>query len=200
MISSETSQYTGRENVRTVSEAQQAAMYGWVVRRAACDPAVAGFFLFHLIDERDLDRFQSGLLRADGSKRPSYTTVKDTLASSHGQCVGAVNVWHHASSVIGADVTFEDTGLTVEADEDVTAKAGVFASGLSEPRILDVLSGRRDGKTTASLPIRAYRPRTLPVSTGGLARGSYVQAVLLRAAMNPQRTFLAVSDPFAVGG
>jgi hypothetical protein len=202
VISSEVSQYTGRENVHTVSEATQAAMYGWVVRQAACDPDVSGFFLFHLIDEPDLDRFQSGLLRVDGSKRPSYSTVKDTLASTHGQCVGAVDVWRHATSVIGADVTFEDAALGVGAEEDVTATAGIFASKLSEPRILDALAGRRAGATKASatLAIRAYHPRTIALSTAGLAPGSYVQAVYLRAAMNPQRTFLAVGDPFTVTG
>jgi hypothetical protein len=200
VISSETSEYTGRENVKTVSEAQQAAMYGWVVRRAACDPSVAGFFLFHLIDERDLDRFQSGLLRADGSKRPSYSVVKDTLAATQGECVGAVDVWHHATSVIGADVTFGDAAVTVQADEDVTANAGLFAANASEPRILDALSGRPTARTTASIVVHAYRPRTVALSVHALPPGSYVQAVYLRAVMNPERTFLAVGDPFEVGG
>jgi hypothetical protein len=200
VISSEKSQYTGRENVRTVSEAQQASMYGWVLRQAACDPSIAGFFLFHLIDERDLDRFQSGLLRADGSKRPSYTVVKDTLAATRGQCAGDVHVWQHATSVIGADVTFNDSSVTVGAEEDVTATAGVFASSLSEPRIVDALTGHRPSKATETALVRAYRPRPVQLSTAGLAPGSYVQAVLLSAAMNPTRTFLAVGDPFDVTG
>jgi hypothetical protein len=199
VISSVTSQYTGRENVHTISEASQASIYAAVTRQVECDPTVFGFFFFHLIDERDLDRFQSGLLRADGSKRPAYTAVRDTLAATQGQCAGAVHVWRHATSVIGADVTFGDDGLTVEAGEDVTVTAGVFPAELAEPRIVDALSGHRTARVSANQLVPAYHPRTLPLSLAGLPPGSYVQAAMLRAAMNPTRTFLAVGDPVTVG-
>ncbi len=42
---------------------------------AACDPSVAALNLFHLLDEDDRDRFQSGLIRADGSPKDSIPLV-----------------------------------------------------------------------------------------------------------------------------
>ena len=39
--------------------------YRELIGMLACDPAVTDALVFHLVDERDLDRFQSGLLRAE---------------------------------------------------------------------------------------------------------------------------------------
>ena len=50
---------------------------------------------FHLIDETDLDRWQSGLERADGSHRPSYDAVKQTIAQTHGNCPTTPVSWRH---------------------------------------------------------------------------------------------------------
>ena len=197
VTSSKASLYKGRENVRTISEARQASMYAAIVRQVACDPNVKGFFFFHLIDELDLDRFQSGLLRADGSKRPSYAAVKGALEATHGQCTGSIRLWRHATTVIGADVTFAAEGLTVAAAEDVTVTAGIFPAVLSTARIVDALSGRRTTGVSPNTLVRAYHSRALPLSLRGLPRGSYVQAAILRAAMNPERTFLAVGDPIS---
>ncbi len=199
VISSVASEYSGRENVRPVSEARQAAIYSWVVRRIECDPVVTGFYFFHLLDERDLDRFQSGLLRADWTKRPSYAAVKQTLADTNGRCGGGIRIWRHTTSVIGADVTFQDDGLNVRAVEDVTASTGLVRASLSGQQILDALSGRRASRASGPRLVRAYHDRQLGLSLEGLAPGTYVQAVVLRALMNPQRTFLAVGDPIAVG-
>ena len=194
VISSEVSQYTGRENVKTISETRQAGMYATVLRRAECDPAIKGFYFFHLVDERNLDRFQSGLLRADWSKRPSYDAVKDVLAQTQGRCMGQVGVWRHASSVVGADVTFGPDGLVVDAGEDVTVTAGIFPAKLSSPTILDRLGSSRRAAAKSTL-VHAGRPRLIRLLPSPRPGGTCVQAIVLRAVMNPERTFLAVSDP-----
>jgi hypothetical protein len=197
VISSVASEYTGRENVRTVTEARQASIYAWTVRNVACDPAVTGFYFFHLLDEHDLDRFQSGLLRADWTKRPSYTAVKDTLAATQGRCAGPVHVWQHATSVIGADVTFGDEGVTVRAGEDFTVSSGLVRAGLTGAQILDAISARRASRSAGPRVVRAYHEEALRLPLASLAPGTYVQAAVLRAVMNPQRVFLAVGDPIS---
>jgi hypothetical protein len=199
VISSVARAYHGVENVRTITEGRQANMYAAVVRRIACDPAVSGFFFFHLIDEADLDRFQSGLVRVDGTKRPSYDAVKATLAATKGKCVGPYVTWHHTTTVLGADVTFDGPTITVEAGEDVSVTAGVFPSTTESDKILDELLANRVPASASQRVVHAYRPSTFPVSLESLAPGPYVAAVVLRAVMNPERDFLAVSDPILAG-
>ncbi len=48
---------------------------------AYCQPAVGAFFNFQLTDERDLRGWQSGLLWADGTPKPSYEIVKQAVAA-----------------------------------------------------------------------------------------------------------------------
>jgi hypothetical protein len=83
--------YTGRELSPVVSEANQAAYYAEAITKyLACDPSVSGVLFFHLIDESDLGRFQSGLERADGSHRPAFAAVADAVAQG---CTGAIAAW-----------------------------------------------------------------------------------------------------------
>src|SRR5262249_61805643 len=89
-----------RETVPVTTEARQARIYASLVRSLRCNPAVSDILLFHLIDETDLRRFQSGLERADGSRRPSFTTVANAIRSP-GACT-KVPVWHHSNGVAGA--------------------------------------------------------------------------------------------------
>src|SRR5205085_1142827 len=63
--------YSGKENVIPIDEGTQAQYYSDIVRFVSCDPDVRSLSFFHLVDEQDLDRWQSGLLRVDASKRPS---------------------------------------------------------------------------------------------------------------------------------
>ena len=97
--------YSGRENVAVTDEATQAAIYGELVRRLSCDPAVTDLLFLHLIDESDLAGFQSGLERADGSHRSSYDAVKTAIAQTHGACIGTPVMWRHATGVVGGPVS-----------------------------------------------------------------------------------------------
>src|SRR5207244_3820835 len=106
-LPAEADAYHGVESVPTISEATQARYYASLVRIAACDPNIARLNIYHLIDETDLDRFQSGLLRADGSKRPSFDAVQQAVATA---ACSPPRVWRHTSSVAGARAVFDDLG------------------------------------------------------------------------------------------
>jgi len=63
--------YTGAESPTTkpVDDATQAAYYIQAIKLALCQPTVTGIYLFHLEDEADLSRWQSGVYYADGNPK-----------------------------------------------------------------------------------------------------------------------------------
>jgi hypothetical protein len=203
--------YTGRENSKTVSEAMQARIYGDLVRFVECDPSVTALDLFHLVDESDLDRFQSGLVRADGTHRPSYDAVKSAIADTGGLCSGVEASWRHATGVAGAAAQFgvgRRFGFGVSAKEAAGFRAGIFrAAGrrLSESdrgAMAAALAGSGPAPglvSRASGVVRAYLPSRVVFPARSLAPGWYVYAVRLAASMNPSRTALLVGSPFRVG-
>jgi hypothetical protein len=135
ILPSERSAYSGRENSKTVSEATQARIYGDLVRFVECDPSVTALDLFHLVDESDLDRFQSGLVRADGTHRASYDAVKSAIAETGGLCTGVQAWWRHSTTVAGAAVQLGAAhgrgrfGFGVRAEETAGFSAGIFRVG-----------------------------------------------------------------------
>jgi hypothetical protein len=58
----------------------QATQLGDAIRLAYCQPAVGAFFNFMLADEKSLAGWQSGILWADGTAKPSYAAVKAAIA------------------------------------------------------------------------------------------------------------------------
>ena len=80
------SAYYGTESVVTTDEGNQAAIYGNLIPLLACDPAVKSALFFNLVDEENLDRWQSGLLRADWTRRPSYAIVKGSILAGQTRC------------------------------------------------------------------------------------------------------------------
>ena len=75
-------EYTGREpsTIKPVDAVTQARFYRSALRFAACQHTVEGMLLFHVSDEPDLDRWQSGIFYADDTPKPSFTLVRDTVA------------------------------------------------------------------------------------------------------------------------
>jgi hypothetical protein len=210
----ERSAYTGRENSKTVSEATQARIYGDLVRFVECDPSVTALDLFHLVDESDLDRFQSGLVRADGTHRPSYDAVKGAIAETGELCSGVEAWWRHSATVAGATARFGARrgrgrfGFGVSAKEAAGYRAGIFrvgGRGLTESDRGAIgaalaASGPAPGLVARSSGVvRAYRPSRVGFGARSPAPGWYVYAVRLAATMNPSRTVLLVGTPFRVG-
>jgi hypothetical protein len=208
------SAYTGRESSKTVSEATQARIYGDLVRFVECDSSVTALNLFHLIDESDLDRFQTGLVRADGTRRASYDAVKSAIAKTGGLCSGVRACWRHSTGVAGAAADFGAGrgrgrfGFGVRAEEAAGYSAGIFRVGgrrLSESdrgAIGAALASRGPARGLvgrASGAVRAYRRSRVEFGKRALAPGWYVYGVRLAASMSPSRTALRVGTPFRVG-
>jgi Cellulase (glycosyl hydrolase family 5) len=65
---------------RPVPPSTQADYYDQALTMAACQPNVQAMFLFHVTDETDLNRWQSGVYYADDTPKPSRAVVKQTIA------------------------------------------------------------------------------------------------------------------------
>ena len=70
-----------RSAADAVSEARQAAYYRLALALAYCQPTVAGFLIFHISDERDLRRWQSGLFYVDDTPKSSFVPVKRAVGA-----------------------------------------------------------------------------------------------------------------------
>ena len=65
-----------------VSEQMQAKYYTRAIQLAFCQKTVAGLLFFHVSDEHDLDRWQSGLFYADDTPKTSLAAVKASAAAA----------------------------------------------------------------------------------------------------------------------
>jgi len=127
--------YRGRENVPVTDEITQAAIYGQLIREAACDPDVASLSFFGYRDDGLRTGFQAGLARADGSARPSSAAVQEAIAAS--ACPGELRVWSPGIDVFGAKVAVggqvEEVTTRVAAGEDARATVCVRSADLLRP-------------------------------------------------------------------
>ena len=46
------------------------------IKIAYCQPLVGAYFNFHLVDEKDLAGWQSGVYWADGTPKPAYQALQ----------------------------------------------------------------------------------------------------------------------------
>jgi polysaccharide biosynthesis protein PslG len=200
--------YVGRETSAATTEQAQAANYAKLIQLATCDPSVSALYLLHLHDDPDLERFQSGLRRADGSVRPAYAAVRTSIARARLGCARPA-AWRHASGVVGAQAFFaahralprsrRDWGFNVRASEEATYTAAIFRlpAAASTIRRLTARHAQKAIMTTDGLIRAGWKPR-LRFPLQRLRPGRYVYAVRMRATMNPRRTSLRVSKPFVV--
>jgi hypothetical protein len=65
-----------------VSETMQGAYYKRAIQLAYCQPTVAGLLFFHVSDEPDLDRWQSGLFYADDTPKSDLAVVKSAAQAA----------------------------------------------------------------------------------------------------------------------
>jgi hypothetical protein len=203
--------------VRTLAaDRHQSDQYSALVPYFACDPSVRSMLYYGLIDEPDLERWQAGLIRADGSRRPSYSTVKSVLARGMARCTRRPKTWRHSTVVVGATAKFGerrrsagDTNWTFAAssEEASTFRAGMYRlksrrlSAAGRRRLLAAVGIKRSPRAvlTARGKVHAHRGTFVRFKRKRLRPGTYVFAVRLRAEMNPMRTTALVSRPFAVG-
>ena len=126
--------YRGRENVPVADEVTQAAIYGQLIREAACDPDVASLSFFGYRDDGLRTGFQAGLSRADGSARPSAASVQAAIAAS--VCVAELRAWSPGIEVLGTKVAVggqsSEVMTRVAAGEDARAKVCVRSADVWE--------------------------------------------------------------------
>jgi hypothetical protein len=199
--------YHGRETAAATSERAQADNYARAIALAACDPSISALYVLHLRDDADLERYQSGVRRADGSARPAYAAVR---AAARKGCRAKQVRWRHASRVVGARAVFpggkavssrlrKSWGFNVTAAEEASYVAAIFPAARARASARSLASRVAPGaliKTVGRVkagwsprlrfPLRALRP------------GRYVYAVRLRSSMNPRRTTVLVSRSFTV--
>jgi hypothetical protein len=209
--------YFGRENVATTDEASQAEIYAQAIPFIACDPAVRSLLFFHLIDDPNLDRWQSGLIRADGTRRPSFDSVRAAIARTGGRCAGITTAWRHATAVIGPSAKFPFRRAVPErtktwtmvstAFEAATYHAGVFRvarrktpTGKARAKIkAALLRAKPRGAALAKTgKVQAYRESVVRFPKRKLKPGYYVYAVQLFAETNRTRKSFFVSKAFRV--
>jgi hypothetical protein len=200
--------YSGKENVPVVDEATQAHFYSDLINLVKCDPTVETLDFFHLIDEPLLLGFQSGLLRVDGSRRPSYDAVKKAIAAAH-TCT-APHGWRHTMSVVGARGLFnvktkpavqKAFWSIVATGEEATAETAIFPADAGAPGAAELRQSLEGGPAPVLQQlgglVKANSSRSFKFR-GRLTPGRYVFAALMRATMNPDRTSLLVSAPFTI--
>ena len=175
--------YYGRESIRATDENAQAKIYGDSVRYLACDASVHSALFFLLRDEPNLERWQAGLVRADGTRRPSFDSVKAAMAQTGGRCQGAMRRWRHSTRVEGARVKWPrkrsqparrvGLELVLNAEEDALFEAGLYNA-----------RGKRVLKRVGSMD--AYRSRVVRFIMR-FRPGRYTLRVLIKAEMNGAR-------------
>ena len=178
-------------------------------RGAECDSTLKALFFMPFIDETSLSGFQSGLLRADGSERPSYTAVTNAIASSGGRCYGRRVVWQHTNTVLGARGFFPGLvvpklasrqrawGFAVRTAEDARYVATIVPANGPARTTYDV-----PGAPLATMEVAGYaKANWTPLvrfPKRFLPPGRYVYRVDLHAAFNPARHKVIVSRAFVV--
>jgi hypothetical protein len=220
VLPSAQSAYIGTENVSTTNEASQANAYTQAIRLLECDPSVNSLLFFGLQDESDLSRWQAGLVRADGTRRPSYDAVKAALGISHGACTRTPSSWAHVTKVIGASARFpkprtilparsKHWSFAAGAKEDARFTAGLFrlarrpAAPQWKALIGRSLSAARSSSLKPALRltgrVKAPWGRQITFPQRRLKPGFYVYAIRLAAEMNPARATVVMSKPFRIG-
>ena len=191
--------YFGAESIFPTDEANQAGIYAALLRYVACDASVESVLFFGFQDEPNLDRWQAGLMRADGTLRPSYEAVKSTIADTQGNCVGAMRGWRHSTTVDGASATFprsrrlpsrvDSWSFLASAGEDASFEAGIYR----------LVGSRRGGRVLARMGrLDAGLTRFVRFPARRLRPGRYVYSIRFRAEANSSRWSRRTSRSFRI--
>lgn len=175
--------YRGLENVSVTDELTQAAIYGQLIRDAACDPDVASLSFFGFRDDGLRTGFQAGLERVDGSVRPAEAAVQAAIPEA---CAGPLHVWAPGAEVVGAKVAVGARGAALTAHlaagEDARARLCVYAASF-----VDAATER-----CRSVAVAGLRPQAVPVRAPLGTSGRVEVAVRFAAESNHARRTLVL--------
>jgi hypothetical protein len=184
--------YVNSENVPTIDEATQADDYEKLVHLANCEPTLTTFDIFHEIDESDRAGFQSGVLRADSSERPSALSLPNSLQqailSDQGSCSGGVwqtlgNFLYSTSAVVPSYKAFPYQAKQPFAATTVAGGAKYVALSAGEGFTYAITFTRGFRRAHA----RGAALRTTATVKIPVGFGSGTAAIVLRAETNPAR-------------
>jgi hypothetical protein len=173
--------YSGAEptTTRPVDEPKQAAYYAQALALTFCQPTVEAFFVFHAIDEPPLDRWQSGILYADGTPKASYEPVRTALARARGGSIARCP---------GLELPVEATTLRYPTRLEVRRKGVVVRLRCQLDCVYSVrLRKAASSATTLSRRglARAGELALVNLGRGRVAKGRYYFTVWLRHPVNP---------------
>jgi hypothetical protein len=184
--------YEGTEPATTkpVAEPLQAAYYRQALQIAFCQPTVRAMFLFHLHDEKRLQRWQSGLYYADRTPKtivgPVRRAMRDVRGGVAARCRG-LRLRVKARAYFGPPAALARAKrivFRVRCDIDCSWVAAVERLPARSPAL--VARGRTQGGVVKRV---RFAPRPL-------APGRYRVAVRFLAPVNPGPPTVAASGPF----
>jgi hypothetical protein len=187
--------YTGREPETTtgVSEATQARFYREAIELSFCQPNVRGIFFLHTSDERDLDRWQSGVFYADGSPKSSLPALAGgAVASRRGivaRCEGLELTPTARRLRPTALRQSRQEKIRFRLDTDIDSHVVARLERLPAGETVLTMKGRSIGRTLASYSFRR-RPALTP--------GAYRITVELTATVNRGLPGTRTSVPFRI--
>jgi hypothetical protein len=184
--------YTGKEVTKTVPVGRQGSYLAEsITRYFACDPAIGDILFFHLIDESDLGRFQSGLEYANGDRKASFAQVQQAIKQG---CSGLRIAWAPAvAGVAGGEPLLLDLAALQSPPVLVPSVAKRVRDGLNvalgvasaEPARAEaelLPAGGGDAVATKTFVVRGGVPMTLAFR-GRIPVGSYTVRVKLTGAL-----------------
>src|SRR5919199_857155 len=188
--SAKASFYNGREPTTTkpVDPATQGAYYAQAIALAFCQPNVRGLFLFHSVDETDLDRWQSGLYYADGTPKTSLAPTRIAIGAAKrgivARCAGL-------RLAVRAKLDRPSTGTSrfsfrLSCDIDCSYRAR-----------LEKLPQHSTTMVTRGVVVGG-KPRRVAFPARKLAPGRYRFTARVVAAVNPGPSRSLFGDPFRV--
>jgi len=177
--------YLGRENVPVTDEITQAAIYGDLVRRAACDADIAEISFFGFRDDTARAGFQAGLVRAGGSARPSADSIRGAIAAAETGCDGALVRWRPGQGVLDARVAVAAGGPLQVATR--------IATGEDARAVVCVSSGSAVASRCRAASVVGLRPRSLRVLAPAGSKRRVQVSVRLAAEANRARKTVVVA-------
>ena len=186
--------YTGIEpsTTRPVSDATHAAYYRLALQVAYCQPTVQGIFLLHLWDERDRNRWQSGLYYVDRRPRVTAAAVRRGIQESRrgilARCPGLALPIRLSTRFVPAQQMARAKQLSFRliCNFDCAYTASVERLPKRTPVLTATGTVVARKLTTVKFPRRALQP------------GTYRVALTAAAAVNPGRSVSRYSVRFRI--
>jgi hypothetical protein len=172
-----------------ITEPRQALYYRQAIALAQCQPNVAGLLIFHVVDERDANAWQSGVYYPDGTAKTSMDGVRLAALAARDGTFADCAAPKSASDLEG--VVFHEPPVTpgpLQVGFTCSAACAyrVQLLDLADGGVAASVDGTGAGEQTASLPTESLQP------------GSYQYELRAFAAGRPGTAVARFSAPFAL--